>query len=460
MKSQRNTTYNSGSGVNLFGGSTKEIPHSIEAEMSLLGAVMLGGIKTLTKVESVVPNGSHFYRQAHGRIYEAMKSCAVNETPIDIVTVMEALKAKDILEDCGGIAFLMQIGEFVPTVQNAMSYADQVRHDSDKRSIIEVAHQMVTDAMSGDYSAIQIADNFALKTKGIMGGKSADAIHIDDSVKPVIDEINDRKPGYRLGGISSGFTSLDTVTGGWRKGELIILGARPSMGKSAFALNLVMNAAKAGKTALFISIEMSEKMTTHRLLSMSTGIDLTRLQNSVLSPSEMMQLRKARADLFDLPLYLAAYNPMTTHDIRTKCVKLASKSPIDFIVVDYLQMIATPGVNRVTEVGQLSRFLKGLAREMDCPVMALSSLNRAADKREDKRPVMSDLRESGDIESDADLAMFLYRPSYYQPTQLRDEEEDETEVVIGKNRNGPVGIVRLSFVPSQGTFVELEPTLL
>jgi replicative DNA helicase len=232
------------------------------------------------------------------------------------------------------------------------------------------------------------------------------------------------------------------------------------MGKSAFALNLVMNAAKAGKTSLFVSIEMSEKMTTHRLLSMNTGIDLTRLQNSVLSPSEMMQLRKARADLFDLPIYLAATNPMSTQDLRSKCVKLANKSKIDFIVVDYLQMISTAGVNRVTEVGQLSRFLKGLAREMDCPVMALSSLNRAADKREDKRPVMSDLRESGDIESDADLAMFLYRPSYYQPTQLRDEVEDETEVVIGKNRNGPVGIVRLSFMPSHGTFAELEPTLL
>ena len=460
MKSERNTVYNLNNSMSLHGVSSREIPHSIEAEMSLLGAVMLGGIKTLTKVESVVSGGSLFYRQAHGRIYEAMKSCAVNETPIDIVTVMEELKAKDLLEDCGGIAFLMQIGEFVPTVSNAMSYADQVRHDSDKRSIIEVAHQMVKDVMSGEYTAIQVADTFTLKTKGIMGGKSNDAIHLDDSIKPVIDEIGNRKPGFRLGGISSGWTSLDAVTGGWRKGELLILGARPSMGKSAFALNLVMNAAKAGKTALFVSIEMSEQMTTHRLLSMQTGIDLTRLQNSVLSPSEMMQLRQARADLFDMPIYLAAANPMTTHDIRTKCVKLANKAPIDFIVVDYLQMIATPGINRVTEVGNLSRFLKGLAREMDCPVMALSSLNRSADKREDKRPVMSDLRESGDIESDADIALFLYRPSYYEPTQLRDEMEDETEVVIGKNRNGPVGIVRLSFMPSRGTFAELEPTLL
>lgn len=460
MKSQRNTTYNSDSQVNLFGDSTKPIPHSIESEMSLLGAVMLGGTKTLAKVESIVPGGAYFYRQAHGFIYEAMKSVALVDDPIDIVTVMEALKAKDLLESCGGIGFLMQIGDFVPSIQNAGSYAEQVRLDHDKRSIIEVAHQMVADIMSGDHSAVDVADAFAVKTKGIMGGKGIEAVHIDDSVKPVIDEINDRKAGYKLGGISSGWSSLDSVTGGWRNGELIILGARPSMGKSAFALNLVMNAAKAGKTSLFVSIEMSEKMTTHRLLSMNTGIDLTRLQNSILSPSEMMLLRKARADLFDLPIYLAANNPMSTQDLRSKCVKLANKSKIDFIVVDYLQMISTAGVNRVTEVGQLSRFLKGLAREMDCPVMALSSLNRAADKREDKRPVMSDLRESGDIESDADLAMFLYRPSYYQPTQLRDEAEDETEVVIGKNRNGPVGIVRLSFMPSQGTFAELEPTLL
>jgi replicative DNA helicase len=206
---------------------------------------------------------------------------------------------------------------------------------------------------------------------------------------------------------------------------------------------------------------MSEKMTSQRLLAHETGISLKAISNSVLTLQEKMELRKTRADLFDSNLYLAAANPMSMSDIRGKAIKLQSNTKIDLIVVDYLQMIATAGQNRTQEIGAVSRGLKALARELDCPVIALSSLNRAADKRDDKRPMMADLRESGDIESDADVIMFLYRASYYATAGTREAiETDECEVIVSKNRNGPVGSVVLEYTPNTGRFKDMEFSLL
>lgn len=435
-------------------GDSMKIPVSIESEMSLLGSVLLGGQKTWKKVDTIVTDGSMFYREANGRIFNAMRKVIDLDLDLDIVTLRDELDRQNLLDSVGGLAYIMQIGELVPTTAHAVSYAQSVRYYADRRRIIELATEMIAQAQEDEADPPSIADTFTIKARSLSGLSNNDAYsHVDDTVKPVLDEIDSRQANHKMAGISSGWKDLDEIVGGWRKGELIILGARPSMGKSAFALHLSLNAALSNKTVLFVSIEMSETMTTQRLLALRSGIDLKQIQNNVLSLEQRHRLRGVRADLIDSGLYLAASNPMSMQNLRSKAVRLASTVGCDLVVVDYLQMIATTGQNRTQEIGQVSRGLKALARELDAPVIALSSLNRSSEKRDDKRPMMSDIRESGDIESDADVVMFLYRPSYYMATGDRsDIEIDECEVIIGKNRNGPVGTAILEYAPRIGRF--------
>lgn len=429
-------------------------PHHIESEMSLLGAVLLGGSKVLALVTGIVPDGGYYYREANGVIYDAMIS--ISETqPIDIVTLSEKLSADQTLDSVGGIAYLMQLGDFVPTTSHATAYAKIIRDHSNRRRVIEVSMNAIDKAYELDSDPQSITDDISSAlTSEIASNSTLDAKHIDESIEDVIDEIESRDANHKMSGIATGWKSLDTLTGGWRKGELIVVGARPSMGKSAFALALSRRAAGAGNSTLFVSVEMSMDMTTQRLLSLETAIDLRRISNSALTSDEIHRLRGARADLYDIPLFISAKNPMTISDVRSVVVRMHAKHGLDMVVIDYLQMIETKGVNRVNEIGAISRALKGLAREMNVPVMVLSSLNRKSDTRDDKRPVMSDLRESGDIESDADIALFLYRPSYYMsgdPPPI-----DEVEVIIRKNRNGPIGTASLEYNPSIGRFDDLS----
>jgi replicative DNA helicase len=429
-------------------------PHHIESEMSLLGAVLLGGSKVLALVTGIVPDGSYFYREANGRIYDAMIDVSKSQ-PIDIVTLSEQLTATQVIDLVGGIAYLMQLGDFVPTTSHAAAYAKIIREHSNRRRVIEVSMDAIDKAYKLDSDPQTIVDDISSSLTGdISSTDTLDAIHIDESIESVIEEIESRDANHKMSGIATGWNSLDTMTGGWRKGELIVVGARPSMGKSAFALALSRRAAGSGNKMLFISVEMSMDMTTQRLLALETGIDLRRISNAALTSDEIYRLRCGRADLYDLPLYISAKNPMTVNDVRSVAVRMNAKHGLDMVVIDYLQMIETKGVNRVNEIGAISRALKGMARELNIPVMVLSSLNRKSDTRDDKRPVMSDLRESGDIESDADIALFLYRPSYYMsgdPPPI-----DEVEIIIRKNRNGPIGTASLEYNPSIGRFADLS----
>jgi len=438
------------------------VPHSIESEMSLLGAILLGGVKTFRKVEPIVSSGSMFYREANGRIFTAMNNVVKLDLDLDIVSLRDELQRQTLLDQVGGLAYIMQLGEFVPSTSHAITYAQSVRYYSDRRKLIELALDVINKAEKDDEDPPAIADNFLLQSRSLSGLGGTDATsHVDDSVASALDEIDARLPGHKMAGISSEWKDLDDIVGGWRKGELIIIGARPSMGKSAFALNIGLRASLKTHKVLFISIEMSEAMTTHRLLAMQSGIDLKRIQNAVMTIEERHRLRGVRAQLFDSGFYMASSNPMSFQAIRSKAVAMASTQGCDMVIVDYLQMISSSGQNRTQEVGQISRSLKSLARELDVPVIALSSLNRSSEKRDDKRPMMSDIRESGDIESDADVVMFLYRPSYYMASSDRSEiERDECEIIIGKNRNGPIGTAILEYIPSIGRFNDYIPGLL
>jgi len=429
-------------------------PHNIESEMALLGAILLGGAPVLSKVLPYIPDGGSFYRQAHGVIYDAFAKIGSENNPIDIVSTMDTLNSRSELDKVGGIAFLMQLGEFVPTTSNAEYYAKIVRRDSDLRRIIEHSMEIIDLGYSSDLEPQEIIDKATLMMGSITKDGNTEVHHVDDHIAEAINDIASRQNDHKVSGISSGYKALDDMIGGWRKGEMIVLGARPSMGKSAFAMALARNASRQNAKTLFMSIEMSMQMTIHRLLSLESGIDLRRISNSKLTDSEILHLRGARANLFDAPLFVAAKNPMSMSDIRSLCIRFKEKNGLDFVIIDFLQMVETKGVNRITEIGAVSRGVKQLARELDIPVLILSSLNRASDKRDDKRPTLPDLRESGDIESDADVVAFLYRASYY--SAVEPSPIDEIEVIIRKNRNGPIGTVSLEYRPAIGAFSELS----
>lgn len=431
-------------------------PHNIEAEMSVIGASILGGSKIFNVISGTLDE-SDFYRLANSQVYNAICELEKTKTPIDLVTVSSWLTDKGLIDQVGGIGYLMQVVDFVPTTSNIEYYADIVKQHSNRRTIINQAMMAIDDAYDHDSDSAGVINTFVENVMKISAGHQKKSYsHVDEEIESVIDEINQRQGNQRISGISSGWKSVDDVIGGWRKGELIVLGARPSMGKSALALAITRNSAMSGNVSLFISIEMSAAMTTHRLLSMETGIDLKRMQNSMLNQQEQHLVRGARATFYDQPLYISSTNPTSLNDIKGKCLKLKQKEGLDLVVVDYLQMIETKGLNRVQEIGQLSRGLKQIAREMMIPVIVLSSLSRASEKRDDKRPIMSDLRESGDIESDADVGMFLYRPSYYNAVAPDPESPDEIEIIVRKNRNGPIGSVSLQYIPCTGQFSELE----
>jgi len=339
-----------------------KIPYSIESEMSLIASVLLGGEKVLRKVEVSVPNGRSFYREANGLIYDAMMRVSEVGLDIDIVTTKDELERQGILERVGGLGYIMQMGELLPTTSHAMSYANTVRYEYDRRRVIEICSNAINKIQEDNADPVSITNDIMLGSQSLAGlQNSVEYNHVDDGIKQAIDDIESRTSTFKMSGVPSGWQELDDMVGGWRKGELIIVGARPSMGKSAFALSLSLAAVKAKKCVLFASIEMSEKMTSQRLLAHETGISLKSISNSVLTLEEKMALKKTRADLFDSNLYLAAANPMSMSDIRGKAIKLQSNTKIDLIVVDYLQMVATAGQNRTQEIGAVSRGLKALA---------------------------------------------------------------------------------------------------
>jgi replicative DNA helicase len=432
-------------------------PHDIQAEMSLLGAVMLND-KCWSSISDLIAP-SDFYRTANGTIWSAMETIMDDVDPIDIVSLSNKLISMGQLEQCGGIAYLMQIGDFVPTTSNVAMYARLVKEHSNRRLVIESAYKAMNNAYSFDSDAAMVMDEM-VDTVGVIGSSNNNTQHVDEFIADEIDEILKRTVND-MSGIRTGFNTLDDMTNGFRQGELFILGARPSMGKSALALQCALNIARNNMAVMFMSIEMSAPMVTQRLLSLMTGINSKRLQNKVMDEYERRLIFSARADLLSTNMFITADNRIDVHKIRAKATRLKREHNLKIIFVDYLQMIEAKGDNRTREIGVISRGLKAIAKELNVCVVALSSLSRAVEKRDDKRPMMSDLRESGDLESDADVVAFLYRPMYYADISQRiDLDTEETEILITKNRNGEVGECRLQFTPAKARFDDLPTSLL
>jgi replicative DNA helicase len=431
--------------------AVKMPPHSIEAEQSVLGGLMLDNEAWDRVAEKVVEQD--FYLRAHRFIFAAMSRLAEATQPIDIITVSENLEANLQLDDVGGFAYLGEIAKNTPSAANILAYAEIVRERAVVRDMISVAHDIAdagydtqgrTSAELLDFAETKVFKIAEQRTNANEGPEPINSILAKTIEK--IDELF-RSPYDGVTGVSTGYVDLDKMTNGMQPSDLIIVAARPSMGKTTFAMNLCEHAAiTSDKPVLIFSLEMPSEQIMMRMLASLGRIDQTKVRTGQLEDEDWARLSSA-IELLNTKgkMYIDDGSGLTPTEVRSRARRVAREhGGLSMIMVDYLQLMTVPGMsdNRTLEIAEISRSLKALAKELKVPVVALSQLNRSLEQRADKRPVNSDLRESGSIEQDADLIMFIYRDEVYN-----DDSPDKgtAEVIIGKQRNGPIGRVRLTF---------------
>ncbi len=423
----------------------RKVPSSLEAEKSILGGILLKPDALGDVVEIITPGD--FYKAAHRNIYEAMIEAYNNGEVIDPIVLIDKLKKQDKFEASGGNSIVYEIIEEVPTAANILSYAKIVKEKAILRRLGDVGTKIVEMTYEGYEDADAILD----KAEGMIfkiseSKESKDVVGISHILNEEFERLENlqKNKGATIG-ISSGFKQFDEMTSGFHPSDLVIIAARPSMGKTAFALNLALNAVKhVDNGALVFSLEMSNSQLLQRLLAVEGGLPLQKIRNGFLNDEEWGRLGIASAKLANSKIHIADMPNVTVLEIRAMARRLKAAGKLDIILIDYLQLISGSGKNdsRQQEISDISRALKGIARELNVPVIALSQLSRAPEQRADRRPILSDLRESGAIEQDADMVIFLYRDDYYNEES---EFKGITEINIGKQRNGPVGTVNLRF---------------
>ncbi len=431
-------------------------PHNNEAEQSVIGAIFLEPLALITAAEVLVPED--FYRIAHQKIFDTMLQLNDKGQAIDVVTVTEELAAKKELEDVGGISYLSEIANAVPTAANIVHYANIVDEKALLRRLIRVATTIVEDGYTREDEVEALLSEAEKNMMEVSNRKnSGDFKHIKDVLVDTYDNIEllHTQKGD-VTGISSGFTDLDKLTAGFQGNDLIIVAARPSVGKTAFALNVAQNAATAGENVAIFSLEMGADQLVMRMLCAEGNIDAQVMRTGALQAEDWRKLTMAMGSLSNAGIYIDDSSGIRVNEIRSKCRRLKQEHGLDMVIIDYMQLIqgsGKTGENRQQEVSEISRSLKGLARELKIPVIALSQLSRGVEQRQDKRPMMSDLRESGSIEQDADIVSFLYREDYYDKET---ENQNMIEIIIAKQRNGPTGTVTLAFAKEFNKFVNVD----
>lgn len=434
-------------------------PHNHEAEQSVIGAIFLEPQALITASEIVMPDD--FYHIAHQKIFQTMLSLSDKGKAIDVVTVTEELSAKKELEDVGGLSYLTELASAVPTAANIAHYAKIVEEKALLRRLIRVATKIAEDGYTREDEVEILLAEAEKKMLEVSNRKNAgDFKHVKDVLVQTFDNIEQLQSREGdVTGIPTGFRDLDKMTAGFQRNDLIIVAARPSVGKTAFALNVAQSVAvKARENVAIFSLEMGADQLVMRMLCAEGNIDAQRLRTGALEPEDWRKLTMAMGSLSNSGIYIDDSPGVRMTDIRAKCRRLAKENGLGMILIDYLQLIlgsGKPGENRQQEVSEISRSLKGLARELQVPVIALSQLSRGVEQRQDKRPMMSDLRESGSIEQDADIVAFLYRDDYYDKET---ESKDIIEIIIAKQRNGPTGTVSLAFRKEYNKFLNLEFT--
>lgn len=437
----------------------KLLPQSIEAEEAILGAILVNPASLGRIVESL--KSESFYKPAHRIIYEAVLDLFRKNEPIDIVTVSEHLRNKEELENAGGRAYINDLALNVVTTANIEYYAKIVQEKEIKRALINAGSEIVSMSYESEDtdnvldSAQKLIFNIASKKD------TSDLVPIEELVLSSYEQIEQRFENKdELLGVTTGFYDLDGLTSGLQKSDLIILAARPSMGKTAFALNLAQNVALKGKKAVAIfSLEMPKSQLVKRLLCSEAEVDTQRVTSGNMQPKDWEKLTEAMERLSNTKIYIDDASGVTSTDVKAKCRRLMmEEKELGLIVIDYLQLMEGGGnVNdRNQQISAISRSLKSLARELDVPIIALSQLSRGVEARNDKRPMLSDLRDSGAIEQDADIVVFIYRDEYYNRDDVNNK--GKAEIIIAKHRNGPVGTVELLFQPNITKFKNKQNT--
>ena len=432
------------------------------AEKSLLGAILISD-KNLPEVLTIV-RPRDFYEERHQIIFEAMTSLYDQHRPVDLLTVTAELKSLKKLKEIGGAPYLTELSNFVPAVAHAKAYAEIIEKASTRRRLIKAGTEIANKAFEDD-ADVQSLIGSAEKELFEVSDKivKSDYVAMDELLADAFDRIEElQKNKGALRGLKTGFRDLDKKTAGFQKGDLIIIGARPAMGKTTFAQNLTYNIASMNKKGvLFFSMEMAANEIVDRMISDVSGVDNWKMRTGNLSEEEFQKIGEALGEMDELPIYIDDTSSMTIMDLRNKARRAMHDHDIGIVIVDYLQLIQGSDRykgNRVQEVTEISRGLKILARELEIPVVALAQLSRSVTGRDDPRPVLSDLRESGSIEQDADLVMFLHRPDYYRQNDDNYEETHITELLVAKHRHGAVGKIELYFHPELLRFMSLDKT--
>jgi replicative DNA helicase len=433
-------------------------PHNLEAEKSLLGSILLDR-EALVKISDIV-TPDDFYKESHGMIYDAMLRLFERRSPVDLITLTEELEKSKELNNAGGASYLATLANSVPTAAHVTEYANIISDKSTLRRLISASStisELGFEEMMGISSVLDQAEQalFSVSQK-YLKQKFVPIKSVLTQAFDRIDQLQNDKGKVR--GVPTGFTELDNLLSGLQESDIVIVAARPSMGKTTLALNFALNASNKLKTPVgFFSLEMSREQLVDRLLSMQAGIDSWKLRTGNLSEDDFEKLGPAMGALSEMPFYIDDTPSLNIMEIRAKARRLQSEHGLGLLVVDYLQLISgsyySRESNRVQEISEISRSLKGLARELKVPIIAVSQLSRAVESRPDKTPQLSDLRESGSIEQDADVVMFIYREDYYNADS---DKKNIAQILIKKHRNGPTGSVELYFEANKLSFRNLD----
>ncbi len=437
-------------------------PQDLDAEKSLLGAIMISE-NVISEVLSIV-RPADFYDERHQTIYATMLELYDQHRPIDLLTLTTQLKSLKKLKDVGGAPYLTELSNFVPAASHAKAYAEIVERASTRRRLIQAGTEIANKAYEEGANVGELVGT-AEKTLFEVSDKiiKTDYKPMDELLADAFDRIEElHKNKGALRGLKTGFRDLDKKTAGLQKGDLVIIGARPAMGKTTFAQNLTYNIASMnGRGVLFFSMEMAANEIIDRMISDVSGVDNWKMRTGNLTDDEFSRINDAMGEMDELPIYIDDTSSLTILELRNKARRAMHDHDIGIVIVDYLQLIQGSDRykgNRVQEVTEISRGLKILARELEIPVVALAQLSRGVTGRDDPRPVLSDLRESGSIEQDADLVMFLHRPDYYRQNDDNYEETHITELIVAKHRHGAVGKIELYFHPELLRFMSLDKT--
>jgi len=434
----------------------RSLPQSLEAEQSVIGAMIIDKSAIAKALEKL--NEEDFYRDGHKVIFKAIREMFSKDMAVDLVTLLEYLKSTDMLDKAGGVTYISEVSSSVITTANLEAYISIVEDKSTLRKLIRSATSIIEESYNKQDRVEEVLD---LAQKKIFDLAEKQGSNDYEPLSNVlergfleIERLFNNKGS--ITGVGSGIRDLDAKTSGFQKGDMVLIAARPSMGKTTFSLNIAENAAlREGKSVVIFSLEMSKEQLAYKLLCSEANVDMLKLRTGNLDDDDWERIARATGPLSKAKIYIDDTAGLSVMEMRSKCRKIKMEHGIDMILIDYLQLMSgsSGSESRQQEVSEISRSIKALAKEMECPVIALSQLSRAPEQRADHRPMLSDLRESGSIEQDADVVMFLYRDEYYNKET---EEKNIGECIIAKQRNGPVGTVKMAWIGAHSKFANLE----